>query len=185
MGRSATRQTTTVDAQSFLNMDVRVLESFSNLMEFAVAIAGFSGISIAIQSRDGKANAIREFRNRNLITWSLCAAFGSTLPQGVVHLGAEGFQVWSWSSYVYAVFLMFVISIPVVARSKLTPDERTRLSPVIWMLGVGGTGLVALVQVVNGLGWFREPSAAPLYWGVLWMIFFGALQFYRNLFGPR
>jgi hypothetical protein len=64
-------------------------------MESAVAIAGFSGISIAIQSRDARADALREFRNRNLITWSLCAAFGSTLPAGVVYLDAEGPQVWS------------------------------------------------------------------------------------------
>jgi len=162
-----------------------LLEPFSNLMEFAVAIAGFSGISIAIQSRDAKPNAIREFRNRNLITWSLCAAFGATLPEGVVYLGAEGPQVWSWTSYLFALFLMFALSVAYSGRSKLTPDDRARLSPVIWVVGVGGTALVALAQVVNGLGWFHSPSAAPLYWGVLWMILFGALQFYRNLFGPR
>jgi hypothetical protein len=154
-------------------------------MEFAVAIAGFSGISIAIQSRDGRTDALREFRNRNLITWSLCAAFGSTLPAGVVYLGAEGPQVWSWSSYLYALFLVFVLSVPHAGRSRLTPDERTRLSPVIWVLGIGGTTLVAVARVVNGLGWVHSPSAAPLYWGVLWMILFGAMQFYRNLFGPR
>jgi len=154
-------------------------------MEFAVAIAGFSGISIAIQSRDAKADAIREFRNRNLITWSLCAAFGSTLPEGVVYLGAEGAEVWSWSSFLYALFLVLVLSVPYAGRSKLTPEERARLSPLVWVLGVGGTTLVALAQVVNGLGWFHSPSAAPLYWGVLWMIAFGAMQFYRNLFGPR
>ena len=154
-------------------------------MEFAVAIAGFSGISIAIQSRDVKAGGIREFRNRNLIMWSLCAAFGATLPEGVVYLGAEGPQVWSWSSYLYALFLVFVLFFPYSGRSKLTPDERAQLSSAVWVLGVGGTIFVVLAQVVNGLGWFHSPSAAPLYWGVLWMIFFAAMQFYRNLFGPR
>jgi Na+/melibiose symporter-like transporter len=154
-------------------------------MEFSVAIAGFSGISIAIQSRDAKADAIREFRNKNLIMWSLCAAFGSTLPEGVVYLGAEGPQVWSWSSYLYALFLFSVLSVPYASRSRLTPDERARLSSLIWVLGVGGTALVAVAQVVNGLGWLHSPSAAPLYWGVLWMILFAAMQFYRNLFGPR
>jgi hypothetical protein len=162
-----------------------LLEPFSNLMEFAVAIAGFSGISIAIQSRDAKVDGIREFRNRNLITWSLCAAFGATLPEGVVYLGAEGAEVWSWSSYLYASFLVAVLTVPYSGRKQLTPEERTRLSPVIWLLGVGGTALVALAQVVNGLGWVHHPSAAPLYWGVLWMILFGSMQFYRNLFGPR
>ncbi len=162
-----------------------MLEPFSNLMEFAVAIAGFSGISIAIQSRDAKADAIRDSRNRNLIIWSLCAAFGSTLPEGVVYLGAEGSQVWSWSSYLYALVLVFAFSVPYSGRSKLKPGERARLSPVIWVIGVGGTALVVVAQVVNGLGWFHSPSAAPLYWGILWLIFFGATQFYRNLFGPR
>lgn len=154
-------------------------------MEFAVAIAGFSGISIAIQSRNAKVDAIREFRNKNLIIWSLCAAFGSALPEGVVYLGAEGPQVWSWSSYLYALFLASALSVPYASRSQLTPDERSRLSPFIWVLGIGGTALVALAQVVNGLGWLHSPSAAPLYWGVLWMILFASMQFYRNLFGPR
>ncbi len=162
-----------------------MLEPFSNLMEFAVAIAGFSGISIAIQSRDARAGAIREFRNRNLIMWSLCAAFGSTLPEGVVYLGAEGPQVWSWSSYLYVLLLVFVLSLPYSSRSKLTPDERAQLSPAVWLLNVGGSILVALAQVVNGTGWFHSPSPAPLYWGILWTILFGAVQFYRNLFGPR
>ncbi len=108
-----------------------MLEPFSNLMEFAVAIAGFSGISIAIQSRDAEPNAIREFRNRNLIARSLCAAFGATLPEGVVYLGAEGPQVWSWTSYLFALFLMIALSVAYSGRSKLTPDDRARLSPVI------------------------------------------------------
>lgn len=161
------------------------MEPFSNPLGFAVAIAGFSGISIAIQSRDAKVDSIREFRNKNLIMWSLCAAFGSSLPEGVVYLGAEGSQVWSWSSYLYALFLVAVLYVPYSGRSKLAPSDRAQLSPAIWVLGVGGTALVALAQVVNGLGWFHHPSAAPLYWGVLWMILFGAMQFYRNLFGPR
>jgi hypothetical protein len=88
-------------------------------------------------------------------------------------------------AYLYALFLVFVLSVPYAGRSRLTPDEQTRLSPVIWVLGIGGTTLVAVAQVVNGLGWVHSPSAAPLYWGVLWMILFGAIQFYRNLFGPR
>jgi hypothetical protein len=154
-------------------------------MEFAVAIAGFSGITIAIQSRDAGADAIREFRNRNLITWALCGAFGSTLPQGVVHLGADGAQIWAWSSFIYALFLALVLYVPFVGRSKLTLEERSRLSGAIWLLGIGGTGLVALVLLANASGWFGEPNSAPLYWGVLWMILFAAMQFYRNLFGPR
>ncbi len=93
--------------------------------------------------------------------------------------------MWSWSSYLYAQLLVFVLTVPYSGRSKLTPDERDRLSPLVWVLGVGGTALVALAQVVNGLGWFHSPSAAPLYWGLLWMILFAAMQFYRNLFGPR
>lgn len=166
-------------------MDMRILDSFSPLMEFAVAIAGFSGITIAIQARDKEPDAIKEFRNRNLISWSLCAAFGSTLPQGAVHLGAHGTQIWTWSSSVYALFLVLVLFVPYQGRARLTPAERDRLSPAIWVTGIGGTALVAVAQVVNAGGWFREPNAAPLYLGVLWMILFGTLQFYRNLFGPR
>jgi len=158
--------------------------SFSQLTEFAAAIAGFSGITIAIQSREKKPDAIRSFRNKNLITWSLCAAFGSTLPQSVFHLGARGGEIWVRSSLVYALLLAVVLLIPLSERRHLSLEQRARLSPVVWVVGLGGTALVLACQLANSAGWFGEPTAGPLYLGVLWMILFGAHQFYRNLFGP-
>ena len=88
---------------------------------------------------------------------------GTFLPEGVVYIGAEGPQVWSWSSDLFALVLVFALSIPFSDRSKLSPDERARLSPAIWVVAL----------------------AEPLYWGVLWRIFFGAPQFYHNLFDSR
>ena len=109
------------------------LESFSILTELAAAIAGFSGITIAIQARAGNPDAIAVFRNKNLISWSLGAAFGSTLPQAVFHVGARGPQIWIWSSFLYSLILSTVIVGPFIARHSLTLEERSRLSPLIWI----------------------------------------------------
>ena len=160
------------------------MESFSALTEFAVAIAGFSGITIAIQARGGAPDAIARFRNKNLITWSLCAAFGASFPQAAFHLGARGPGIWAWSSLLYALFLTLVILVPFMSRATLTLAERARLSPVIWVVGIGGTGIIAACLLANAAGWFGEPNSGPLYLAVLWMIFFASLQFYRLLFAP-
>lgn len=55
------------------------MDSFSSLMEFAVAIAGFSGIKMAVQARNAVVNEVQSFRNTNLIAFSLSAAFGSVI----------------------------------------------------------------------------------------------------------
>jgi hypothetical protein len=56
------------------------LDSFATLTEFSVAIAGFSGIAIAIGARGRSISSLTQFRNRNLLTFSIGAAFGSVLP---------------------------------------------------------------------------------------------------------
>ena len=63
------------------------MDSFSSLMEFAVAIAGFSGITMAVQARNTALSEVQSFRNTNLINFSLSAAFGSVIPQACAHLG--------------------------------------------------------------------------------------------------
>ncbi|MFT5696882.1 MAG: hypothetical protein ACI9QQ_002864 [Myxococcota bacterium] len=50
------------------------MESFSSLMEFSVAIAGFSGVTIAGQARSDAVNELQSFRNTMLIAFSLFAA---------------------------------------------------------------------------------------------------------------
>jgi len=161
------------------------MDSFSSLMEFAVAIAGFSGITMAVQARNAVVNELQTFRNTNLISFSLFAAFGSAIPQACAHLGATGPQLWSWSSTVFSLVSGVLLIIPFAARSSLSPETRGQLSKTIWFPAVGGTFVVPTTQLLNVAGAFGEPGPAPLYLGIVWFIFLAALMYARMLIGLR
>lgn len=161
------------------------MDSFSSLMEFAVAIAGFSGITMAVQARNAVVGELQSFRNTNLIAFSLCAAFGSAIPQAFAHLGATGSQLWSWSSVSFSFLCGVLLILPFSARSSMSTESRGQLSKTIWLVSVGGTFFVLFSQIVNAAGTFWEPGPASLYLGIVWLIFLAALMYARMLVGLR
>ena len=161
------------------------MDSFSSLMEFAVAIAGFSGITMAVQARNSLVSELQSFRNTMLIAFSLLAAFASAIPQACAHLGATGSQIWSWSSACFLIVCVAMMILPFFARNSMSPESRSQLSRTIWFVSVGGMFLVAISQIVNAAGVAGTPGPAPLYLGVVWMIALAALMYARMLVGLR
>lgn len=158
------------------------MESFTSLMEFAVAIAGFSGITMAVQARNAVVSELQNFRNANLISFALAAAFGSAIPQVCAHLGANDSALWSWSSGLFSILCCVLLFLPFSARGSLSPESRAQLSPTIWVSAIGGTSAVVILQLANAVGMFGQPGPAPIYLGILWLIFLGALMYARLLF---
>ena len=161
------------------------MDSFSSLMEFAVAIAGFSGITMAVQARNAVVNELQSFRNTMLIAFSLSAAFASAIPQACAHLGATGSQIWFWSSASFSLVCVAMIIAPFLAQSSISPESRSQLSRTIWFVSLGGMFFVLLAQIVNAAAIFGVPGPAPLYLGILWMIALAALMYARMLVGLR
>lgn len=161
------------------------MDSFSSLMEFAVAIAGFSGITMAVQARSSVVSELRSFRNTMLIANSLAAAFASAIPQACAHLGATGSQVWSTSSACFSIVCVAMIVLPFSARNSMSPESRSQLSRTICFVSVGGKFLLAIAQFVNATGVVGTPGPAPLYLGVVWMIALAALMYARMLIALR
>jgi hypothetical protein len=161
------------------------MDSFSSLMEFAVAIAGFSGITMAVLARSAVVHEAQAFRNSMLIAFALSAAFSSAMPAGCAHLGATGSQIWSWSSVSFALVCGALIVAPFAVRSSLSSESRSQLSRTIWIVSVGGTLLVLISQVVNAAGILGKAGSAPLYLGILWLILLAALMYARMLIGLR
>ena len=161
------------------------MDSFSSLMEFAVAIAGFSGITMAVQARTAVVNELQAFRNTMLIAFSLSAAFASAIPQACTHLGATGSEVWSWSSASFSLVCGVLVVFPFLARSSISPESRSQLSKTIWFVSVGGMFFVLISQIVNAAAVVGTPGPAPLYLGILWMIALAALMYARMLVGLR
>ena len=157
------------------------MDSFATLTEFSVAIAGFSGIAIAIGARDGRVSSLTQFRNRNLLNFSIGAAFGSVLPPLMGHLGQSGASIWTYSSGLFAAIIVYLVAGPFIARSELTPSERKATSWPIWILSIAGTSIAGVAQLLNVFGFFGDPGPGPLYAGIVWTLLMATIQFYRLL----
>ena len=136
------------------------MDSFSSLMEFAVALAGFSGITMALQTRNAVVHEAQTFRNTMLIAFALSAAFSSAIPWACAHLGATGSQIWFWSSVLFTPVCGALVAAPFSVRSSLSSESRSQLSRTIWIVSLGGMFLVVISQLVNAAGILGEPGPA-------------------------
>ena len=179
MGGSVMRRATHTGATREVTMD-----SFATLTEFAVAIAGFSGIAIAIQNRGTSFDGLVAFRNQNLLLHALGAAFGSICPHAVTHLGVTGHSVWFWSSLLLGGICCATHWNFGASRRSLSEEEDSRLSQTMMRIAGGGNALVILAQLGNSLGAFGPSSSAAVYLGIVWLLMLASIQFLFLLSRP-
>ncbi|MBW2726438.1 MAG: hypothetical protein JRE71_18820 [Deltaproteobacteria bacterium] len=160
------------------------LDTFSTLTEFSVAIAGFSGIIIAVAGRQGAPLPLVWFRNICLLTWSLCAAFGSVLPPLVANFGIDGASVWAWSSGIFSLMVLALTAVPLLGARRLSSEDSAALSKVMWAIALVGNPLIAISQLVNLAGLFGPPAPGALFAGILWLLVFACMLFGRMLASP-
>ncbi len=157
------------------------LDSFGVVTEFGVALAGFSAVATALSQQRGAIAALDRFRTLNMLMWSLGAAFVSTFPYVAYGFGAEGVAVWRSSSLGFVVVLAVGTAVPIVLRRRLEPRDRRQLSPVLWVLAVGGNSVLIVFQAANVSGLLGAPSPGPILASLVWLLFFAALLFVRML----
>ncbi len=188
MGRSVLRQGTDAGAvaegpsplASATDLGTH-LAVFSTLTEFSIALAGFSGIVIAISARDGPVAPLTWYRNLCALAWSLAVAFASVFPEIFDVSGAEPASVWIRSSAVVGVSSIGLMVFALAAARWLSQEERKRLSLSVWTVCLGGNSVVALVQLANAGGLLGAPGPGPIAAGLLWLLAFAALLFVRML----
>ena len=154
---------------------------FSIITEFAVAVAGFSGIAIAISHQGGALSPLDQFRTLNLLTWALSAAFASTFPLVAESFGFAGPAIWQFTSVGFALILLLGLLERFLTARRIAPSDRTQLSSGVWALTVGGNSVLIVWQFINALGVFGQPSAAPILVGLLFVLAVSALIFVRLL----
>ena len=155
--------------------------SFSIVTEFAVALAGFSGIAIALSHDRGALAAIDRFRTLSLLMWALGAAFVSTFPLIAQSFGVQGPSIWRAASAGFLAVLVVCTAVPFKLRRLLAAHDRASLSNILWVLATGGNLVVALGQLPNVLPWLGPATPGPLLAGLIWLLFFAALLFVRLL----
>jgi len=158
--------------------------SFSTLTEFAVAIAGFSGIVIAVAGRAGNPSPVVWFRNLCLLSWAMVAAFASVVPPMAAALGTPEVAIWRWSSASLGTMVAFLSAVPFLAARRISRADREALQTYAWVLAIGGNAGVGAWQLANAAGLGGPPSAGPIFAGIVWLIAFSSLLFARMLATP-
>ena len=150
------------------------------LAEVGIAIAGFSGIVVALQHRSGGWPEIDKFRFNLLLQVSLVGVFSSLIPI-LLHLVNPGRTfVWAWSSGLWLAYAlpMAVYRVPRALRTYTA-------NPEPWSKFMGAyiftsLTLQVLLQTTN-LVWLREPWPHVL--TVLLSLLLASLLFIRLLHG--
>jgi len=154
------------------------------LAEIAVAIAGFSGIVVALQGRRGAWSETDRERFSLLVQISLGSVFWSLIPI-VFHLidSSESF-VWRLSSGLWLVHISYIV--PTRIRSLPSPSEselvRSYGAALAFMLSLLTISLV--LQIAN-VGWLKAswPYIMCLMLSLLNASFL-FVRLLREVFGP-
>jgi hypothetical protein len=143
----------------------------SNITEFAIVLAGFSGLVIAIGSKDGKSTPLTKHRTFCMLSLSFAAAFGSLIPTLALSFGIS--NIWVFSSYVLSfILLVTIVALYLSTRLLLNYDERKELRGYMYVLIMW---INILLVVLLGL----IPTAGLFLIALFWQLIVSAILFTR------
>jgi hypothetical protein len=158
-------------------------ESLTSIAEFAIALAGFSGIVVALGKQPGRWAAADRFRLLNVLVYAFTVGFMAYLPMGLAHAGLAGSLLWRVSSggFLCVLLIESVLFLSVIMRA-VTDEVRILLNPIIYWTSWIFFAIVMLAQLLNILGLGFQPQFAPYFLGLVLSLLAGSSQFVRILF---
>ena len=152
--------------------------STAPITEFAIVVAGFTGLVLALGSQKGKTNPLVKLRTVTMLFYAFTAAFGSLLPTLWLSFGVEA--VWHYSSYVLVVLLLANMAATYVSsRILLTSQEREHLATWMWLLVMVGNSLFAILLVVALVGLFGFAVEGAFIGALIWQLVLSSILFTR------
>jgi hypothetical protein len=149
--------------------------------EIAVALAGFSGIVVALRQRGLEAWPAHEVqRLRNMLELSALSTLFAMLPFLPHYLGASNEQTWSFCSFALSAGLAALV---VFTVRRTSPAVREKLNRNWFHAYISGTAVVIAVLLVNGIGLTRPPQLGMYLLGLGWTLFFAFSLFIRLVLG--
>jgi hypothetical protein len=152
--------------------------STASVTEFAIVVAGFTGLVLAIGSRDGAANPLVKLRTITMLFYAFTAAFGSLLPTFGQALGIN--EVWRFSSYGLITLLIANMGATIVSsRVLLTAEQRTQLKRWMWSLVLVGNSFFSVLLVAALTGVLALPVTGAFYGALMWQLVLSTVLFAR------
>ncbi len=153
----------------------------SVFVEFGVGLAGFSGVVVAFAQRSGRLGDYDRFRVIQLLMGALIPAFLGLLPVILASFGIKGEETWRIAGIAFIVSLLANSGAAIVYARRMSPKARRSLSPVIWLISLGGGVFFLIWNALNLMGWPRPVSFGPVVAGMTWLLAMASLMFFRLL----
>ena len=145
--------------------------STSSITEFAIVLAGFSGLVIAIGSKEGRSSPLTKHRTLCMLSFSFAAAFGSLLP--ALALSFEIPNIWTFSSYgLICILLVAVIVVYLSTRLLLKEEERKKLACYMYILIYWVNAFLVFLLALM-------PTAGYFFIALVWQLIVSAILFTR------
>ncbi len=157
------------------------MNALTPLAELFIAIAGFSGIIVALSGSSIASDPLDRFRVVALLFVALGGAFFAALPLVLNDAGVPVTRTWVLASGTYAVYLGLYVTWLTRQRYRLPIAALNSLHPVMWIFAFGGNAIAASLLFANAIGWPFETSAAFYLYSLLYGLLFSCVQFVRLL----
>ena len=152
--------------------------STAPITEFAIVVAGFTGLALALGSQGGKTSPLVKFRTVTMLFYAFTAAFGSLLPTFWLSFGVEA--IWHYSGYALVVLLLANMAATFVSsRVLLTTQEREHLATWMWLLVMVGNLLFAIILVAAIAGFFSIAVEGAFIGSLIWQLVLSSILFTR------
>jgi len=152
--------------------------STAPITEFAIVVAGFTGLVLALGSQEGKTKPLVKLRTVTMLFYAFTAAFGSLLPTLWLSLGVDA--IWQYSSYVLVVLLVANMAATFVSsRVLLTSEERGHLATWMWLLVMVGNTLFVIILVAALTGLFGIAVEGAFIGALIWQLVLSSILFTR------
>jgi len=155
------------------------------ITEFAIVVAGFAGLVVAIAQRGGRVHPLDRYRMVTMLLYSFTAAFGALLPTIMHSFEIEGAKVWRLSGLCLALLVAANLIATQRYQRILTDDQRGQLRWWMYALVMVGNGAIIAWLVGNYVGLLPGPASAPYFCGLVWQLVLATILFVRLIVVER
>ncbi len=151
------------------------------IAEIGVALAGFSGIVVALRQRSVESWSFPEVMRLRFMLYGSTLTFLFALSPFVFHhLGASPAVTWSVSSLALGFFFGCATLLTVRLFRRRLPE----LSPRWGVAYTSGNIITATVLLANAVGFFGDPSFGLYLVGIAWLLLYTTTLFVRLVLAP-
>ncbi len=157
-------------------------DSFQTIAEIGIALAGFSGLIIALRKRSGPLSNVQIYRMRILMAMSFGAMFLSLMPAALVNLRVPEQPMWFVCCLTMSIYSLGFLLWWVVASRRVAREHPEIFNWLAFSTMATGHTLILILQLFVVLTEWVPRNAGFFSLGLIWYLIHASQQFSRMLF---